>query len=148
MSYVHYPSLNGIILLEDILYYMSLNEIIIDILSSYGSWLSSFPFVGKISLYWRLKQKLTTVSRRHVKCTHSKITVYVHYIIIQNVVPWDSNNSNYNVYVNITAILESVKDLEITYSFLMLPWKVAGLICKSRCYDHHALHYQRDKEDR
>lgn len=109
---------------------MSLNEIIIDILSSYGSWLSSFPFVGKISLYWTLKQKLTTVSRRHVKCTHSKITVYVHYIIIQNVVPWDSNDSN-NVYVNITAILTSVKHLEITY-FLMLPWKVAGLISKSK----------------
>lgn len=109
---------------------MSLNEIIIDILSSYGSWLSSFPFVGKISLYWTLKQKLTTVSRRHVKCTHSKITVYVHYIIIQNVVPWDSNDSN-NVYDNITAILTSVKHLEITY-FLMLPWKVAGLISKSK----------------
>lgn len=109
---------------------MSLNEIIIDILSSYGSWLSSFPFVGKISLYWTLKQKLTTVSRRHVKCTHSKITVYVHYIIIQNVVPWDSNDSN-NVYANITAILTSVKHLEITY-FLMLPWKVAGLISKSK----------------
>lgn len=91
---------------------MSLNEIIIVILSSYGSWLSSFPFVGKISLYWRLKQKLTTVSRRHVKCTHSKITVYVRYIIIQNVVPWDSNNSN-DEYVKITAILTSVNDLEL-----------------------------------